>query len=51
MTIEPVPGEQRLRLCVVGDLDGVHTQSWLRYFVERGHEMHAISYYPPACNV
>ena len=48
MRIEPVPPERRLRLCVVGDLDGVHTQSWLRYFVERGHEMHAVSYYPPA---
>ena len=36
-----------LRICVVGDLDGVHTHRWLRWFVERGHEMHAVSYYQP----
>ncbi len=38
---------QALRLCVVGDLDGMHTRRWLRYFVDRGHDVHAISYYPP----
>ena len=36
-----------LRICVVGDLDGVHTHRWVRWFVERGHEMHAVSYYQP----
>jgi glycosyltransferase involved in cell wall biosynthesis len=36
-----------LRICVVGDLDGVHTHRWLRWFVERGHEVHAVSYYEP----
>jgi glycosyltransferase involved in cell wall biosynthesis len=36
-----------LRICVVGDLDGVHTHRWLRWFVERGHELHAVSYYQP----
>ena len=46
MTIEPVPPEQTLRLCVLGDFDGAHTRSWLRYFVQRGHEVHAVSYYP-----
>jgi glycosyltransferase involved in cell wall biosynthesis len=39
---------RRLRLCVVGDLDSIHTQRWLRYFVERGHDVHAVSYYRPA---
>ena len=39
--------KRTLRLCVVGDLDGIHTQRWLRYFVERGHDVHAISYYLP----
>ena len=48
MTIEPVPPEHALRLCVLGDFDGEHTRSWLRYFVQRGHEVHAVSYYPPA---
>lgn len=47
MMIEQVPSEHRLRLCVVGDLDGVHTHSWLRYFVQRGHDVHGLSYYPP----
>ena len=36
-----------LRICVVGDLDGMHTHRWVRWFVEQGHEVHAISYYPP----
>ncbi len=48
MAVEMLPPERRLRLCVVGDLDGVHTQSWLRYFVQRGHELHGVSYYTPA---
>ena len=47
-TIEPVSPSERLRLCVVGDMDGIHTRSWLRYFVERGHAVHAVSYYAPA---
>jgi glycosyltransferase involved in cell wall biosynthesis len=36
-----------LRICVVGDLDGVHTHRWVRWFVERGHDVHGISYYRP----
>ncbi len=48
LEIETVAPEHRLRLCVVGDFDGVHTRSWLDYFVRRGHEVHAVSYYPPA---
>jgi len=46
--VEPVAPEHRLRLCVVGDLDGPHTHRWVRYFVERGHEVHGVSYYAPA---
>ena len=45
--VDPVSFEHRLRLCVLGDLDGVHTQSWLRYFVERGHDVHGVSYHVP----
>jgi glycosyltransferase involved in cell wall biosynthesis len=48
MTTEPVAPERRLRIAVLGDFDGVHTRSWLRYFVERGHDVHAVSYYEPA---
>jgi len=47
MSIEPVDDERRLRIAVLGDIDGVHTRSWLRWFVERGHDVHAISYYTP----
>lgn len=35
-----------LRICVLGDLESVHTRRWMRPFVERGHEVHAVSYYP-----
>jgi len=37
----------RLRICVVGDLDGVHTHRWVRWFVERGHDVRGVSYYWP----
>jgi len=37
----------RLRICVVGDLDGVHIHRWVRWFVERGHDVHGVSYYQP----
>ncbi|HLF71868.1 MAG TPA: glycosyltransferase, partial [Dehalococcoidia bacterium] len=36
-----------LRLTYLGDFDGAHTRRWLRIFVERGHDVHAISYYAP----
>jgi glycosyltransferase involved in cell wall biosynthesis len=42
----PLPGPP-LRIAVLGDFDGHHTRRWLRVFVERGHELHAISYYRP----
>jgi glycosyltransferase involved in cell wall biosynthesis len=42
----PLPG-RRLRIAVLGDFDGPHTRRWLRVFVERGHDIHAISYYRP----
>jgi glycosyltransferase involved in cell wall biosynthesis len=40
----PLPGPP-LRIAVLGDFDGPHTRSWVRTFVQRGHEVHAISYY------
>jgi glycosyltransferase involved in cell wall biosynthesis len=46
--VQLVAPDRRLRICVVGDLDGVHTQSWLRYFTQRGHDVHGVSYYAPA---
>ena len=36
-----------LRIAVLGDFEGVHTRRWLEVFVQRGHEVHAISYYRP----
>jgi glycosyltransferase involved in cell wall biosynthesis len=37
-----------LRLCVLGDLESIHTRRWMQPFVTRGHELHAVSYYPPS---
>ena len=48
MNVERVPDGRRLRIAVLGDFDGVHTRSWLRWFIDRGHDIHAISFYPPA---
>jgi glycosyltransferase involved in cell wall biosynthesis len=45
--VERVATERRLRIAVLGDFDGVHTRSWLRWFIDRGHDVHAISYYAP----
>jgi glycosyltransferase involved in cell wall biosynthesis len=45
--MNPPPPARPLCLAVLGDLDGPHTQRWLRAFVQRGHDVHAISYYPP----
>lgn len=33
---------------MLGDFDGVHTRSWLRWFVERGYDVHGVSFYPPS---
>ena len=44
---EPLPGPP-LRIAVLADFEGPHTHRWLRVFVERGHDVHAISYYPVA---
>jgi L-malate glycosyltransferase len=38
---------ERLRIAVLGNFESVHTHSWVRWFVERGHDVHGISYYAP----
>ncbi|HEX5368032.1 MAG TPA: glycosyltransferase [Dehalococcoidia bacterium] len=43
---EARPGSP-LRIAVLGDFDGLHTRRWLEVFVARGHDLHAISFYPP----
>lgn len=32
---------------MLGDFDGLHTRRWLEVFTERGHDVHAVSFYPP----
>ncbi len=36
-----------LRVAVMADFDGPHARAWLRTFVERGHDVHAVSYHTP----
>ncbi len=48
MDVERVAASDRLRIAVLGDFDGVHARAWLRWFAERGHDVHAISFYPPS---
>jgi glycosyltransferase involved in cell wall biosynthesis len=40
-----------LRIAVLGDFEGPHTQAWVKTFVERGHDVHAVSYYPVRATV
>jgi glycosyltransferase involved in cell wall biosynthesis len=49
-TAAPLPGPP-LRIAVLGDLEGPHTRAWLEVFVERGHDVHAISFYAPTRDI
>lgn len=40
-----------MRLCFIGHPQSVHTQRWLQYFVDRGHDVHLITYAPAALAV
>jgi glycosyltransferase involved in cell wall biosynthesis len=33
-----------VRICYLANASSVHTSRWIRYFVERGHEVHVISF-------
>lgn len=33
-----------MRICYLANASSVHTHRWVRYFVERGHEIHVISF-------
>ena len=35
-----------LRLCIIANPNSIHTQRWVRYFVERGHDVHLIGEKP-----
>jgi glycosyltransferase involved in cell wall biosynthesis len=45
--VERVGESERLRIAVLSDFDGPHARSWLRWFIARGHDLHAVSFYPP----
>lgn len=45
--VERVDASGRLSIAVLGDFDGVHTRSWVRWFIDRGHDVHAVSFYRP----
>jgi glycosyltransferase involved in cell wall biosynthesis len=32
-----------MRICYIADAGSIHTQRWVRYFAEKGHEVHLIS--------
>lgn len=33
-----------MRICYLANASSIHTHRWVRYFVERGHEIHVISF-------
>ena len=35
-----------MRLCFLGNLGSIHLQRWLRYLVDRGHEVHYLGWQP-----
>jgi glycosyltransferase involved in cell wall biosynthesis len=47
VNVERVAPDDRLRVAVLADFEGPHARSWLRYFIDRGHDVHAVSFYPP----
>lgn len=40
--------ETRIRICFVSDAGDVHTHRWVKYFVDKGHEVHLISFRLPS---
>lgn len=38
-----------MRICYFADWQSIHTQRWLRYFADKGHEVHLISNHPKNC--
>lgn len=35
-----------MRICYIADAPSIHTQRWVRYFADKGHEIHLISVKP-----
>jgi len=36
--------EKKLKICFLGNAASIHTIKWVKFFAERGHEVHLISY-------
>ena len=36
------------RICFLGHANSIHTQKWVKALTERGHEVHLVSFHPPA---
>ncbi len=39
-------GTLHVKLCFIADGRSIHTQRWVEYFAQRGHEVHLITYDP-----
>lgn len=39
----PEESGAKMRICYISDAGSIHTQRWISYFAERGHEIHLIS--------
>lgn len=39
-----------MKICYLADANSIHTQRWVKYFAERGHDVHLISYNPAHIN-
>ncbi len=51
MDVERVAPDRTLRIAVLADFEGPHARAWLRYFIDRGHDVHAISFYAPSVRI
>lgn len=40
-----------MRLCVIGNFNSIHTQRWMRYFMDRGYDVHGVSYAPSTATI
>lgn len=35
-----------MKICYIADANSIHTQRWVKYFADKGHEVHLISFEP-----
>lgn len=36
-----------MRICYIANPESIHTRRWLRYFAQKGHEVHLVPYHKP----